>query len=75
MLVELNTDGITMVMVTHDPNVKHLAHRVVYMVDGKINHVETVPPLVRQAALRQLHMEAEVCLSTGCAFLFFSSSH
>jgi putative ABC transport system ATP-binding protein len=36
LLLQLNRhEGITCVMVTHDQSLKHYAHRVVHMVDGK----------------------------------------
>ncbi|KAL0477217.1 hypothetical protein AKO1_005836, partial [Acrasis kona] len=42
LLMKLNEEeGITMVMVTHDPNLKHAADRVVYMRDGKIHRIVT----------------------------------
>jgi putative ABC transport system ATP-binding protein len=40
LLMRLNQEeGITMVMVTHDPNLKNAANRVVYMRDGKIHRI------------------------------------
>ena len=36
VLTELNQQGQTIVMVTHDPQVASLAHRVVELVDGKL---------------------------------------
>lgn len=45
LLIKLNQeDGITMVMVTHDPNLKNAADRVVYMRDGKIHRIEELDP-------------------------------
>ena len=39
LLLQLNRhEGITCVMVTHDQSLKHYAHRVVHMVDGKGLH-------------------------------------
>ena len=31
-----------MIMVTHDVNLKSFANRVIKMVDGKINNIETI---------------------------------
>lgn len=50
LLIKLNQeDGITMVMVTHDPNLKNAADRVVYMRDGKIHRIEELDPEVKIA--------------------------
>eukprot|EP00762_Andalucia_godoyi_P003504 ANDGO_04305.mRNA.1 ABC transporter H family member 2 len=49
LLFRLNeSEGITMVMVTHDPNLKNLASRVVYMRDGKVFREEYTDPEVRR---------------------------
>lgn len=42
ILVGLNDKGITIVMVTHDENVAHHAHRIVHFQDGKIVREEKV---------------------------------
>eukprot|EP00817_Percolomonadidae_sp_ATCC50343_P002922 CAMPEP_0117425690 /NCGR_PEP_ID=MMETSP0758-20121206/5938_1 /TAXON_ID=63605 /ORGANISM="Percolomonas cosmopolitus, Strain AE-1 (ATCC 50343)" /LENGTH=252 /DNA_ID=CAMNT_0005210379 /DNA_START=383 /DNA_END=1141 /DNA_ORIENTATION=- len=43
LLHKLNEEEkITMIMVTHDPNLKHAAHRIVWMRDGKIAKVEDI---------------------------------
>jgi ABC-type lipoprotein export system ATPase subunit len=42
LLLRLNEEGITMVMVTHDDSLKHCAHRIVYMFDGKISRIKQV---------------------------------
>lgn len=36
ILCELSADGTTIMLVTHDPKVAAHAHRVLYMVDGRI---------------------------------------
>jgi putative ABC transport system ATP-binding protein len=36
LLDKLNDDGLTLVVVTHDPNVARRADRVIVMVDGKV---------------------------------------
>jgi putative ABC transport system ATP-binding protein len=41
-------EGITMVMVTHDPNLKNAANRVVYMRDGKIHRILSIPEQERE---------------------------
>jgi putative ABC transport system ATP-binding protein len=40
MLQELNDDGVTLLVVTHDPDVAARAHRTVHMVDGRIRDGE-----------------------------------
>jgi len=43
LLLQLNEEEkITLVMVTHDPNLKNAAKRVIYMRDGKIDRVEDI---------------------------------
>jgi len=55
LLIELNRqEHITMVMVTHDQNLKHYAHRVVHMMDGKIFKIESVSEDTRQQMDQQL---------------------
>eukprot|EP01080_Neovahlkampfia_damariscottae_P001487 gene1487-12104_t len=44
LLCKLNEEeGITCIMVTHDPNLKYVANRVVSMRDGKIAKIEEIP--------------------------------
>jgi len=38
LLVSLNREGATIVLVTHDPDVSRVAHRTVHMVDGQLNN-------------------------------------
>eukprot|EP00760_Papus_ankaliazontas_P021397 PhM_4_TR18685/c0_g1_i3/m.46389/K02003/ABC.CD.A; putative ABC transport system ATP-binding protein len=60
ILTTLNREqGITIVMVSHDPYMKNYAHRAVYVRDGKVNRVETTDPRHRRAELERLHDEAE----------------
>jgi putative ABC transport system ATP-binding protein len=42
---ELSKKGVTIILVTHDPTVARHAHRVIHLKDGRIEHVETNPPL------------------------------
>jgi len=37
ILEELNAQGITLLIVTHDPELGERAHRTIHMIDGKIN--------------------------------------
>ena len=38
LLMELNQDGHTLIMVTHDPKIGELGERTIYLVDGKISN-------------------------------------
>lgn len=51
LLLELNRqENITCIMVTHDRNLKHFAHRVVHMMDGKILRIESISEAARTTA-------------------------
>ncbi|RNF10456.1 putative ABC transporter [Trypanosoma conorhini] len=64
ILTKLNRqNGLTMVMVTHDVHMKPYAHRVLYLRDGKLQHVETVDSRVREMALSKLRRNAEHALA------------
>lgn len=55
IITDLNEhEKTTMIMVTHDVALRAFAHRVVHMLDGKIQRIETVPTSVRERALREL---------------------
>lgn len=54
LLMRLNAQGITMVMVTHDDSLKHCAHRIVYMADGRVRKVKAVSPEERQEQIHRL---------------------
>jgi len=43
LLTDLNKEGITLVMVTHDVGLKFFADRIIWMRDGKIQRTEIVP--------------------------------
>ncbi len=43
IFTELNTSGITVVMVTHEPEVARLTHRIVLFRDGKVVHSHLTP--------------------------------
>ena len=43
LLLHLNQhEQRTLIMVTHDEDLKYFAHRVIHMIDGKINHIEHI---------------------------------
>lgn len=56
ILLDLNIHSkITMIMVTHDVALKNYANRVVRMVDGKVNAIETIPTEKREENIRALN--------------------
>lgn len=63
LLLRINLDaGVTLVMVTHNPDLECYADRVVYVADGRVvgtavNTVQT--PLEHEAYLAYLHREAD----------------
>ncbi|KNE56818.1 hypothetical protein AMAG_02592, partial [Allomyces macrogynus ATCC 38327] len=55
LLYRLNVEQkMTVIMVTHDPALKHYCSRVVYMRDGRVARQETVDPAARARALAGL---------------------
>jgi macrolide transport system ATP-binding/permease protein len=46
MFQRLNAEGITVVLVTHDPNVAAFAHRTIHIRDGQIDSDEVKAPVV-----------------------------
>jgi putative ABC transport system ATP-binding protein len=50
LLEEINTQGTTIVMVTHDPELAARAHRNVHIVDGMATDLSVEPSLLRVAA-------------------------
>ena len=59
ILLELNKEGITMVMVTHDVALKNFAHRVARVVDGKIISEMDVSEKDREDCIRKLNERLE----------------
>lgn len=57
--VKLILLGITMVMVTHDVALKNFANRVIWMRDGKIQHVEEISKEKREKRIDELNKEYE----------------
>ena len=45
LLEEINDNGVTIVMVTHDPELARRAHRNVYLLDGAVSDLEEVSQL------------------------------
>lgn len=60
ILVDLNVKHkITMIMVTHDQGLKHFAHRVVKMSDGKILKIQEIDKNIRGKMLSDLDAKVE----------------
>eukprot|EP00457_Paulinella_chromatophora_P007641 gb/GEZN01007665.1/.p1 GENE.gb/GEZN01007665.1/~~gb/GEZN01007665.1/.p1 ORF type:complete len:374 (-),score=79.20 gb/GEZN01007665.1/:340-1461(-) len=60
LLLQLNRQqGITLIMVTHDQSLKHLAHRALHMVDGKAVRTEVIPQQAREQAEAELLAKLE----------------
>eukprot|EP00300_Choanocystis_sp_HF-7_P022194 c21363_g1_i1.p1 GENE.c21363_g1_i1~~c21363_g1_i1.p1 ORF type:complete len:320 (-),score=72.21 c21363_g1_i1:77-1036(-) len=54
LLMQLNEQGITMVMVTHDDSLKNCANRIVYMADGRVRKIREVTAEERGEQRRKL---------------------
>lgn len=54
LLQQLNREGMTLIMVTHDVYLKNFAHRVIYMRDGKLEKIETIKEELRVGAMNEL---------------------
>src|SRR4028118_1166720 len=51
IFTELNTSGITVVMVTHEPEVARLTRRIVWFRDGEVVHSHLTPEEMMQVAV------------------------
>lgn len=51
IFTELNATGITVVMVTHEPEVARLTRRIVWFLDGKVVYSHLTPEEITQVAL------------------------
>eukprot|EP00158_Paraphelidium_tribonemae_P002579 Partr_v1_DN25490_c0_g1_i11_m53657 putative (ABC) transporter len=65
LLVQLNKEGMTMIMVTHDMYLKNFANRVVWMRDGKISKVEDIDPVIRASAVDDLASKLKTITTSG----------
>ena len=50
LLEKINEDGVTIIMVTHDPELARRAHRNIYLLDGQVSDLETVEPVAEPTA-------------------------
>ena len=51
IFTELNASGITVVMVTHEPEVARLTHRIIWFRDGQVIHSHLTPDAIGQMAV------------------------
>jgi macrolide transport system ATP-binding/permease protein len=59
LLKELNADGHTVLLITHDPNVAQYADRIISFADGRIvSDEQKLSAPVRNAAVRQVSLES-----------------
>ncbi|EGC36698.1 hypothetical protein DICPUDRAFT_150789 [Dictyostelium purpureum] len=60
LLTDLNKkENITLVMVTHDVGLKMYSDRIIWMRDGKIQRIETVPEHSKKEHFQKLYREIE----------------
>jgi len=59
LLLDLNREGVTLVMVTHDVGLKMFANRIVWMRDGKIQRIDATTSAAHEEALKKLDFELE----------------
>lgn len=59
LLTELNAEGHTLIMVTHDVGLKFYADRIIWMRDGKIQRIEKVSSEKQKETLAQLDADLE----------------
>ncbi|ELP90500.1 ABC transporter, putative [Entamoeba invadens IP1] len=60
LLLQLHSEGLTLLMVTHDVSLKNLADRVVWMRDGKVGKIENMDPVKRKEALDVIDQKFEL---------------
>ena len=60
LLMELHSEGITLIMVTHDMSLKNLCQRIIWMRDGKIGKIENVTDDQRKEALKLIDEKFEL---------------
>jgi len=56
LLEEINRQGTTIIMVTHDPELAARAHRNVHIIDGQVTDFDDEPKLVQRNARDDNHV-------------------
>ncbi|CAG9316303.1 unnamed protein product [Blepharisma stoltei] len=64
ILLDLNREGKTLIMVTHDVSLKSYAHKVVRVMDGKLIRQEEITEEERSSMIER-HSEGKAALRTG----------
>ena len=54
MLEDINAKGMTIIMVTHDPDLARRAHRNIQIVDGQVTDFTVFEPLEAERELASL---------------------
>lgn len=58
MFQQLNAEGITVILVTHDPKVAHYAHRVIHIADGRVEGEEANKALAGESGSVRLDSDS-----------------
>jgi len=57
LLSDLHKRGVTLIMVTHDVNLKYFADRVIWMRDGLVQRIEHTTPIQRKDCVTRMNEE------------------
>lgn len=57
LIQDLNKEGKTVIMVTHDPNIGGFSKRIIYIFDGKVTKEEKIIPKSAEEEIRKLPKE------------------
>jgi len=57
LLSDLHKQGVTLIMVTHDVNLKYFADRVIWMRDGLVQRIEHTTPIQRKDCVNRMQEE------------------
>jgi len=57
LLSDLHKQGVTLIMVTHDVNLKYFADRIIWMRDGLVQRIEHTTPIQRKDCVMRMEQE------------------
>jgi len=57
LLSDLHKRGVTLIMVTHDVNLKYFADRIIWMRDGLVQRIEHTTPIQRKDCVTRMEQE------------------
>jgi len=57
LLSDLHKQGVTLIMVTHDVNLKYFADRIIWMRDGLVQRIEHTTPIQRKDCVDRMERE------------------